>query len=72
MAYRPRAGHTDAQRNLVSNIQERGVPPEVAARRILALAEKMWQMQTSGVGLKEELASPEKQMVLPSRSASKG
>jgi len=72
LAFRPRPGHSDAQRNLVSNIYERGVSREAAAQRILALAEKMRQMQTSGVGLKEELASPEKQMVLPSRSASKG
>jgi len=38
MAYRPRAGHTDAQRNLISNIHGRGVSLEEAARRVLALA----------------------------------
>src|SRR5262249_59756618 len=51
LAYRPRMGHTDAQRNLISNIHARGVAPEAAALRILALAEKMGQMQTSGVAV---------------------
>ncbi|HEV3257276.1 MAG TPA: ethanolamine ammonia-lyase subunit EutC [Gemmataceae bacterium] len=55
MAYRPRPGHTDAQRNLISNIHARGVAPEAAAWRILALAEKMRQLQTSGVAVKEDL-----------------
>ena len=57
LAYRPRAGHTDAQRNLISNIHARGVPPEAAAPRVLALADKMRQMQTSGVAVKEDLAA---------------
>src|SRR5207244_5441183 len=43
LAYRPRPGHTDAQRNLISNVHARGVPPEAAAPRLLALAEKMRQ-----------------------------
>lgn len=55
LAYRPRTGHTDAQRNLISNIHSRGVPTEQAARRILALAEIMRQRQASGVVVKEEL-----------------
>jgi ethanolamine ammonia-lyase small subunit len=55
LAYRPRAGHTDAHRNLISNIHARGVSPEDAARRIAALGEKMMRCQGSGVGVKEEL-----------------
>ncbi len=55
LAYRPRPGHTDARRNLVSNIHARGVLPAVAAQRILALADRMRAMQTSGVAVKEEL-----------------
>lgn len=55
MAYRPRPGHTDAQRNLISNIHARGVMPEAAAERILALTEKMRRLGTSGVAVKEEL-----------------
>ncbi len=57
MAYRPRPGHTDAQRNLISNIHARGVPPEEAARRIIKLAEKMCQLKTSGVAVKEDLGA---------------
>jgi len=54
LAYRPRPGHTDAQRNLISNIHGRGVPPEAAVPRILALAEKMRRIQASGVAVKED------------------
>ncbi len=54
LAYRPRPGHTDARRNLISNIHARGVPPQAAAPRILALAEKMRQTQTSGIAVKED------------------
>jgi ethanolamine ammonia-lyase small subunit len=55
LAYRPRPGDTDAKRNLISNIHARGVPPEEAAPRIAALAEKMMAMQASGVTVKEDL-----------------
>jgi ethanolamine ammonia-lyase small subunit len=55
LAYRPLPGHTDAQRNLISNIHARGVSPEGAATRIMALAEKMRRLQKSGVEVKEEL-----------------
>jgi ethanolamine ammonia-lyase small subunit len=57
MAYQPTIGHTDASRNLISNIHSRGVEPGEAAQRILALAEKMRAMQQSGVNVKEELTS---------------
>jgi ethanolamine ammonia-lyase small subunit len=67
LAYRPRAEHMDAQRNLISNIHARGVTPEAAAPRILALAEKMRQMRTSGVAVKEDLAAlaPDRPMEKP-------
>src|SRR5438094_10440092 len=55
LAYRPRPGHTDAQRNLISNVHARGVGPDEAARRILALAEQMMRARASGVGVKEQL-----------------
>ena len=58
MAFQPGAGHTDAQRNLISNIHSRGVAPEVAAARILNLSAKMMQEKLSGAALKERL--PEK------------
>ncbi len=53
LAFRPRPGHTNADRNLISNIHARGVAPEVAAERILALAESMRRQQASGVAVKE-------------------
>lgn len=64
MAYRPTASHTDANRNLVSNIHARGVPaepisvaggPPDAATRILALAAQMLHARLSGCTLREEL-----------------
>ena len=57
MAFRPRTGHTDAQRNLISNIHARGVLPAAAAERILALADAMCRAGTSGVAVKESLPS---------------
>lgn len=56
MAYQPKAGDTDANRNLVSNIHDRGVSAEQAAKRILDLAAAMMKNQKSGCDLREELA----------------
>jgi ethanolamine ammonia-lyase small subunit len=58
LAYRPRPGHTDAQRNLISNVHARGVTPQAAEPRILALAEKLRQARASGVAVKEDLSPP--------------
>jgi len=55
LAYRPRPGHSDAQRNLISNIHARGVAPEAAVQRIMNLAAKMRQCGASGVSVKEDL-----------------
>jgi ethanolamine ammonia-lyase small subunit len=55
MAYRPCASHSDANRNLVSNIHARGVDPEQAAIRILNLAAHMMKVGASGCILEEEL-----------------
>ncbi|MGH9712197.1 MAG: ethanolamine ammonia-lyase subunit EutC [Candidatus Acidiferrales bacterium] len=54
MAYQPRDSHTDANRNLVSNIHARGLCPQDAAVRILNLATRMMKTATSGYLLKEE------------------
>lgn len=69
LAYRPRAGHTDANRNLISNIHARSIPPEVASRRVLALAEQMIRQQASGVAVKEQLVNtlPGETSPLPKR-----
>jgi len=53
MSYSPRAGQTDADRNLISNIHARGVPIEDAARRIANLAAEMMALKRSGTTVKE-------------------
>ncbi|HXN23324.1 MAG TPA: ethanolamine ammonia-lyase subunit EutC [Candidatus Dormibacteraeota bacterium] len=53
MAYRPQGTHSDANRNLVSNIHARGVSPKDAAARILDLAAQMMKVRTSGCHLRE-------------------
>ena len=52
MAYRPQRTHTDANRNLISNIHVRGVSPSAAVVRILDLAEKMMHIGLSGTQLR--------------------
>lgn len=52
MAYRPDSTHTDANRNLVSNIHSRGLSPEDAADRIMHLAELMMGARASGCNLR--------------------
>jgi len=54
MAYRPRAAHSDAERNLISNIHARGLGPKEAAARILDLAALMMKSGSSGYLLREE------------------
>jgi ethanolamine ammonia-lyase small subunit len=54
MAYCPRSGQTDADRNLISNIHARGVRVEDAAGRILNLAAQMIALKLSGTTVKEE------------------
>jgi len=58
LAYHPRPGHSDADRNLVSNVHSAGVPPHEAAQRILNLAASMLRERTSGVPLKEQFEPP--------------
>jgi ethanolamine ammonia-lyase small subunit len=54
MAYQPKATHTDAHRNLISNIHPRGISTGQAAERILNLATSMMKTKTSGYQLREE------------------
>jgi ethanolamine ammonia-lyase small subunit len=53
MAYRPERTHSDANRNLISNIHNRGLSAEHAAARILNLCAQMMTLRVSGVTLKE-------------------
>src|ERR1700704_1971564 len=57
MAYLPRHSHSDADRNLISNIHARGANPEDAAVRILNLVVQMMQLGRSGYSLRERPAS---------------
>ncbi len=51
LVYEPRVGKTDGDRNMMSNIHARGVPPEQAGRRLAVLVGAMLDQQTSGVEL---------------------
>lgn len=55
IAYQPKGSHSDADRNLISNIHARGVSPEHAALRILNLTGLMMKTQNSGYQVREEL-----------------
>ena len=57
LAYRPCAGHTDADRNLVSGIHGRGTPVGEATRRVLDLAGRLLVTRRSGVTVKEEIVA---------------
>jgi ethanolamine ammonia-lyase small subunit len=65
MAYRPGAGHTDANRNLISNIHARGISPRAAADRILNLAAQMMTEGMSGFEVKERLTPVSKSSAIP-------
>jgi ethanolamine ammonia-lyase small subunit len=54
MAYRPDRTHTDANRNLVSNIHARGLSAEEACLRIMQIAESMIKTRISGCTLRVE------------------
>ena len=55
MAFRPQATDTDAQRNVISNIHDRGVSIADSAKRIMAMAELMRRLGRSGVAVKEKM-----------------
>jgi ethanolamine ammonia-lyase small subunit len=54
MAYHPRKTHTDADRNLISNIHTRGLSASEAAGRILDLAAQMMSAKSSGTQLRAQ------------------
>ena len=55
MAYSPKSGQTDADRNLISNIHSRGVQSPEAATRIINLAAQMLELRSSGASVKEDV-----------------
>jgi ethanolamine ammonia-lyase small subunit len=58
MAYQPGRFHSDANRNLVSNIHDRGLSAPIAAGRILNLCAHMMKLGISGCTLKEQAMLP--------------
>ena len=56
MAYQPSRSHSDANRNLVSNIHDRGLSAVSAAARIMNLSAHMMRLGISGCTLKEQEA----------------
>lgn len=60
MAYQPNRTHTDANRNLISNIHSRGLGPQEAADRILNLAAQTMTQRVSGFQIRERLESSPK------------
>jgi ethanolamine ammonia-lyase small subunit len=63
MAYRADSTHTDANRNLVSNIHARGLGPDEAAGRILRLTEQMIAERTSGYKLRIDDSNPARTII---------
>lgn len=58
LAYEPRPGQTDANRNLVSNIHSRGVSVQESVSRVLSLAYQIRVRQISGPAIKESSSGP--------------
>jgi ethanolamine ammonia-lyase small subunit len=63
MAYRADSAHTDANRNLVSNIHARGLGTDEAAGRILRLTEQMIAERTSGYKLRIDDSNPARTII---------
>jgi ethanolamine ammonia-lyase small subunit len=71
MAFRPNSSHTDANRNLISNIHARGLGIEEAASAIISLADQMMKSRLSGCQLRIETSAPAID-ASPGESPSKG
>jgi ethanolamine ammonia-lyase small subunit len=62
MAYRPGKTHTDANRNLISNIHSRGLNPQAARDRILNFAAQMIALRISGFSIREQFPAANQQL----------
>src|ERR1700674_111375 len=65
IASRPDKTHTDANRNLISNIHSRGLKPQAAADRILNFAAQMMALRISGFSIRELLPTAPSHPVIP-------
>ena len=59
--YRPNAAHTDADRSLISNIHDDGIPPEEAAAAAVPLVEQI--LATGATGVSALLAAHEQRQL---------
>jgi ethanolamine ammonia-lyase small subunit len=58
LTFAPRVGRSDAERNCVSNIRPAGLAPALAAQRLAWLVREALRLNLTGVGLKDNSASP--------------
>ncbi len=54
LTWKPRIGHTDAERNCVSNIRPEGLSPAAAAHKLRWLIAQMRARQLTGIALKDD------------------
>ena len=63
LTWAPQQGMADALRNCVSNIRDAGLPPALAATKLLWLMEHAMQLQATGIALKDESGAAQPALV---------
>ncbi len=65
LTWSPRIGHRDADRNCISNIHGAGLGYDLAARKLAWLMSHARRLGLTGVGLKEDAATPVGRLTAP-------